>query len=130
MNCGWAGTIEQFKQLDVQFFVKQLLDHIYKTNANDSKITSQKKAWIDSFNKLQSLFNRFSNLDASLIFEYEILRGGGRRPDVLLLINGYLIVLECKSYNKFRLLNISKHPFICVISNIITRLFNNLTCKS
>lgn len=99
MNYGWAGTIEQFKKLDVQFFVKQLLDHVYKTNTNDPNIASQKRAWIDSFNKLQDLFNRFSNLDASLIFEYEILRGGGRRPDVLLLINGYLIVLECKSYN-------------------------------
>ncbi|MEK5115162.1 DNA/RNA helicase domain-containing protein [Bacillus sp. FSL R5-0677] len=99
MNYGWAGTIERFKQLDVHFFVKQLLDHVYKTNANDPKIDSQKRAWIDSYNKLQDLFNRFSNLDASLIFEYEILRGGGRRPDVLLLINSYLIVLECKSYN-------------------------------
>ncbi|RFB44442.1 DNA/RNA helicase domain-containing protein [Bacillus sp. dmp10] len=107
MNYGWAGTIEQFKQLDVQFFVKQLLDHVYKTNTNDPKIASQKKAWIDSFNKLQDLFNRFSNLDASLIFEYEILRGGGRRPDVLLLINGYLIVLECKSYN-----NVSPSEYI------------------
>jgi len=73
--------------------------HVYKTNANDPKIASQKGAWIDSYNKLQDLFNQFSDLDASLIFEYEILRGGGRRPDVLLLINGYLIVLECKSYN-------------------------------
>lgn len=99
MNYGWAGTIEQFKQLDVQFFIKQLLEHVYKTNTNDPKIDSQKRAWIDSYIKLQDLFNRFSNLDASLIFEYEILRGGGRRPDVLLLINGYLIVLECKSYN-------------------------------
>ncbi|MDM5264826.1 DNA/RNA helicase domain-containing protein [Bacillus wiedmannii] len=107
MNYGWAGTIEQFKQLDVQFFVKQLLEHVYKTYTNDPKIASQKKAWIDSFNKLQDLFNRFSNLDASLIFEYEILRGGGRRPDVILLINGYLIVLECKSYN-----NVSPSEYI------------------
>ncbi|PFO43018.1 DNA/RNA helicase domain-containing protein [Bacillus cereus] len=107
MNYGWAGTIEQFKKLDVQFFVKQLLDHVYKTNTNDPKIASQKRAWIDSFNKLQDLFNRFSNLDASLIFEYEILRGGGRRPDVLLLINGYLIILECKSYN-----NVSPSEYI------------------
>jgi len=84
-----------------------LLDHVYKTNANDPKIDSQKRAWIDSYNKLQDLFNRFSNLDASLIFEYEILRGGGRRPDVLLLINGYLIVLECKSYN-----NVSPSEYI------------------
>ncbi|PFC71094.1 hypothetical protein CN290_23755 [Bacillus cereus] len=107
MNYGWAGTIEQFKQLDVQLFVKQLLGHVYKTHTNDPKIDSQKKAWIDSYNKLQDLFNRFSNLDASLIFEYEILRGGGRRPDVLLLINGYLIVLECKSYN-----NVSPFEYI------------------
>ncbi|MBJ8115857.1 MULTISPECIES: DNA/RNA helicase domain-containing protein [Bacillus] len=107
MNYGWAGTIEQFKQLDVHFFVKQLLDHVYKTNTNDPKIDSQKRAWVDSYNKLQDLFNRFSDLDASLIFEYEILRGGGRRPDVLLLINGYLIVLECKSYN-----NVSPSEYI------------------
>ncbi|TCJ79137.1 UNVERIFIED_ORG: uncharacterized protein DUF2075 [Bacillus cereus] len=107
MNYGWAGTIEQFKQLDVQFFVTQLLNHVYKTNANDPKIDSQKRAWIDSYNKLHDLFNRFSDLDASLIFEYEILRGGGRRPDVLLLINGYLIVLECKSYN-----NVSPSEYI------------------
>ncbi|PGK43484.1 DNA/RNA helicase domain-containing protein [Bacillus cereus] len=107
MNYGWAGTIEQFKQLDVQFFVTQLLNHVYTTNTNDPKIDAQKRAWIDSFNKLQDLFNRFSNLDASLIFEYEILRGGGRRPDVLLLINGYLIVLECKSYN-----NVSPSEYI------------------
>ncbi|OPD59748.1 DNA/RNA helicase domain-containing protein [Bacillus anthracis] len=107
MNYGWAGTIEQFKQLDVLFFVKQLLDHVYKTNTNDPKIDSQKRAWIDSYNKLQDLFNRFSNLDALLIFEYEILRGGGRRPDVLLLFNGYLIILECKSYN-----NVSPSEYI------------------
>ncbi|MEB4844063.1 hypothetical protein P5G86_29330 [Paenibacillus jamilae] len=44
MNYGWAGTIEQFKQLDVQFFIKQLLDHVYKTNTNDPKIDSQKRA--------------------------------------------------------------------------------------
>ncbi|MED3241154.1 hypothetical protein P4391_20295 [Bacillus thuringiensis] len=30
MNYGWSGTIEQFKQLDVQFFVKQLLDHVFE----------------------------------------------------------------------------------------------------
>lgn len=99
MNYGWAGTIEQFKELDLKSFIKQLQYHVYKTNADDTKIASQKRAWIDSYNKLQDLFNRFPNLDASLIFEYEILRGGGRRPDILLLINGYLIVIECKSYN-------------------------------
>ncbi|EJQ92895.1 hypothetical protein II1_03191 [Bacillus cereus MC118] len=86
MNYGWAGTIEQFKELDLKFFIKQLQYHVYKTNATDPKIASQKRAWVDSYNKLQDLFNRFPNLDASLIFEYEILREGARRPDVLLLV--------------------------------------------
>lgn len=67
MNYGWAGTIEQFKELDLKSFIKQLQYHVYKANANDPKIASQKRAWIDSYNKLQDLFNRFSNLDASLI---------------------------------------------------------------
>ncbi|MGE1108895.1 DNA/RNA helicase domain-containing protein [Bacillus wiedmannii] len=100
MNYGWAGTIEQFKKLNLELFIKQLQYHVYKTDVTDLKMVSQKSAWVDSYIKLQNLFNRFSNLDASLIFEYEILRGGGRRPDILLLINGYLIVIECKSYNK------------------------------
>ena len=46
-------------------------------------------------------------LNGSLIFEYDILRGSGRRPDVILILNGYVLVIECKSYN-----NISPSEFI------------------
>lgn len=38
-------------------------------------------------------------MDGWLIFEYTILRGSGRRPDVLLLLPGHVLVIECKSYN-------------------------------
>ncbi|MEB9844356.1 hypothetical protein P4K77_22575 [Bacillus cereus] len=44
MNYGWAGTIEQFKELDLKSFIKQLQYHVYKTNADDTKIASQKRA--------------------------------------------------------------------------------------
>lgn len=100
MSYGWAGTIEEFKSLDRDFFIEKLQFHIYKTNKAEQDMKAQIKAWIDSYNKLQELFSNFNNLDASLIFEYEILRGGGRRPDVLLLLNGHVIVIECKSYNR------------------------------
>ncbi|TWT01849.1 DNA/RNA helicase domain-containing protein [Planomicrobium sp. CPCC 101079] len=100
MNYGWAGTIEQFRHLDLQTFIVCLQNHVYKsTTKNDSKIEAQLRAWTDSYNKLQDLFHQFPDIEASLIFEYEILRGGGRRPDVLLLLNGFVIVLECKSFN-------------------------------
>ncbi|MED4531433.1 DNA/RNA helicase domain-containing protein [Metabacillus fastidiosus] len=100
MNYGWAGTVEQFIQLDLQSFIVQLQNHVYKNwKVNDRKTEGQTKAWIDSYKKLQDLFRQFPHVEASLIFEYEILRGGGRRPDVLLLINGYVIIIECKSYN-------------------------------
>lgn len=100
MNYGWAGTIEQFMHLDLQSFIVQLQKHVYKTTTgNNPKMEAQIRAWTDSYNKIQHLFRQFPNVEASLIFEYEILRGGGRRPDVLLLLNGYVIVIECKSYN-------------------------------
>ncbi|MGE7942246.1 DNA/RNA helicase domain-containing protein [Lysinibacillus xylanilyticus] len=100
MNYGWAGTIEQFMHLDLQSFIVQLQKHVYKTTTGKNpKMEAQIRAWTDSYNKIQHLFRQFPNIEASLIFEYEILRGGGRRPDVLLLLNGYVIVIECKSYN-------------------------------
>lgn len=37
---------------------------------------------------------------ADILFEYQLLRGGGRRPDILLLVNDQLLVIECKSYNE------------------------------
>ncbi|MGU3372848.1 hypothetical protein [Bacillus mycoides] len=43
MNYGWAGTIEQFKQLDVQFFVKQLLDHVFELPPSVKNVILSKK---------------------------------------------------------------------------------------
>jgi hypothetical protein len=105
MNHGWAGTIEQFVQLDMNTFINQLQTHIFRgssatTAEEQRKREEQKRAWEDSFDKLQAIFQRINSLNGSLIFEYEILRGGGRRPDVILLLEGYLIVIECKSYNR------------------------------
>lgn len=100
MNYGWAGTVFQFLELELDTFLSYLIKHVYKNpGTNELKMDAQLRAWTDSFHKLQEMFQTSPTIDASLIFEYEILRGGGRRPDVLLILNGYLLVLECKSYN-------------------------------
>ncbi|WP_338472816.1 DNA/RNA helicase domain-containing protein [Niallia sp. XMNu-256] len=105
MNNGWSGTIQQFLQLNLGDFINKIELFVYgdstvETATEHQKRASQIKAWKDSFHKLQMIFQQYDTLDGSLIFEYEILRGGGRRPDVILILNGYVVVIECKSYNR------------------------------
>lgn len=112
MNYGWAGSIQQFLQFNINDFINQLQLHVFgeseaETYKELQKRESQIKAWEDSFYKLQTIFQQYSHVNGSLIFEYEILRGGGRRPDVILILNGYVFVVECKSYN-----NISPSEYI------------------
>lgn len=101
MNYGWKGTIEEFLQLSESVFVQTLTSFVYSNSSPDelSKIQSQQRAWIDCYKKLNHIFSQQPEIKGWLIFEYAILRGSGRRPDVLLLIPGHLFVIECKSYN-------------------------------
>src|SRR5690606_13280405 len=71
----------------------------FETKEGRKKRVSQIRAWEDTFYKLKYIFQQYPSLDGSLIFEYNILRGSGRRPDVILILNGYVLVIECKSYN-------------------------------
>ncbi|TCI75711.1 DUF2075 domain-containing protein [Exiguobacterium sp. SH0S1] len=93
MNYGWSGSIQEFLEVSLDSFLQSL-----QRTTHDAS-TSQIKAWTDSFHKLQKLFSTFPHVNASLIFEYQLIRGGGRRPDIILLIENHLIVIECKSYN-------------------------------
>lgn len=112
LNYGWAGTIQQFLKLNLNEFIQHLQLHVYgertpNTKEERQKRESQIRAWEDTFYKLKKIFQQYQILDGSLIFEYEILRGYGRRPDVILILNGRVVVIECKSYN-----NISQAEFI------------------
>lgn len=105
MNYGWKGSIHDFLQVSLHVFIQTLTSYVYGSLSSQQwhdeqqKIQSQQRAWKDCFDKLQRIFRNYSNLEGWLIFEYTILRGSGRRPDVLLLIPGHVLVIECKSYN-------------------------------
>lgn len=105
MNYGWKGTISTFLDLSLADFIEALTAHVYNALSiqeqvlEKEKIQSQQRAWKDSFEKLQIIFRSYRHLEGWLIFEYSILRGSGRRPDVLLLLPGHVLVIECKSYN-------------------------------
>lgn len=105
MNYGWKGTIKEFLQLSLHDFLQTLTSSVYGSlnsqqwQDEQEKIQSQQRAWKDCFEKLQLILENYNDLDGWLIFEYTILRGSGRRPDVLLLLPGHVLVIECKSYN-------------------------------
>ncbi|EAS42984.1 DUF2075 domain-containing protein [Photobacterium profundum] len=61
----------------------------------------QKSAWQDCFKHLQSELATLADTDGYIIFEYILPMEGGRRPDVILLIENKLFILEFKMKDKF-----------------------------
>lgn len=89
-RCGWSGSITQFLVLDESNFLAHLGDFI-----GDFK-EEQVEAWRNSYHVLQQTLSSYQSEPWQLIFEYELPREGGRRPDVLLLLPGELLVIEFK----------------------------------
>ncbi|TCI75906.1 DUF2075 domain-containing protein [Exiguobacterium sp. SH0S1] len=94
MDVGWSGSIQEFMKMEQIQFLNALQHSI--PDASDSQV----RAWIDTYQKIKIAFQTTPKLNAYILFEYQLLRGGGRRPDVLLLVNNQLLVIECKSYNE------------------------------
>jgi hypothetical protein len=99
LNHGWKGSFKEFLQLSLHDFIQTLTSYVYGSLSSQQwhdeqeKIQSQQNAWKDCFEKLQQIFHNYNTLDGCLIFEYTILRGSGRRPDVLLLLPGHVLVI-------------------------------------
>jgi hypothetical protein len=74
-RCGWSGSIAQFLAVEESKFISQLSEFI-----GDVK-DEQVEAWRDSYHVLQKVFLPFEREEWQLIFEYELPREGGRRPD-------------------------------------------------
>lgn len=99
-NYSWMGTIAQFLALPVRSWHESL-------NANYQRLYQQRatathrQAWQDCGEILQQQFAQLvetcpSSKTWTLIFEYELPREGGRRPDLILLAAGQVLVFEFK----------------------------------
>ncbi|WP_111709154.1 DNA/RNA helicase domain-containing protein [Lutibacter citreus] len=96
-------SIYSFLKVDVSTWGSLLKEH-HIDCMDEPASYSQRKAWFDCYN---ILIEEFTKLDLSrdlaenvfVIFEYELPRERGRRPDVLLLSGNNLIVLEFKGYS-------------------------------
>lgn len=95
-RCCYVGTIENFnKENEVDFIdkVKSTFLEEHLVDLSDSQIN----AWVDSFRVMQNL-NLNPNLN--IIFEYVLPYESGRRPDIILLSNNHVVILEFKMKNE------------------------------
>jgi hypothetical protein len=98
---GWFGTINDFLDIDHQA-LSEILENYHIESLNLTIADSQRTAWIECFRQLQNTLERLIRNDPtsaewSIVLEYQLPRERGRRPDVVILVPGKVLVLEFKS---------------------------------
>lgn len=101
--CGWHGTLRAFLAADQSAWLAALADHHTRCMGMAAD-TGQRAAWVSSFAVLR---DQLAGLVAArpaaaawtLVFEYELPRERGRRPDVVILAGGDIVVLEFKDFS-------------------------------
>lgn len=100
INYGWLGEIAAFLSTPPTDWIETLSTN-YQSLYRQRSTATQQQAWIECGEILRS---QLSNLlqtrsDAAtwtIIFEYELPSEGGRRPDVVILGAGHILVFEFK----------------------------------
>lgn len=91
--CAWAGSAEAFLRTDDADLLRCLTHHQRETGS------PQLFAWRNSLEALRDVLNNClpEVSDCGLVLEYELPRSGGRRPDLIFLNNGIVLVIEFKN---------------------------------
>lgn len=98
MNCYYFASADEFLSIGNDQWLAKMLRG-YHSLCEEAPSPEQIGAWKDCRLKLIPLLEQCNGFDCSLIFEYELPREGGRRPDVLLFSGDVLFVLEFKRKN-------------------------------
>ncbi|NJL20339.1 MAG: DUF2075 domain-containing protein [Leptolyngbyaceae cyanobacterium SM1_3_5] len=92
---GWMGTIAQFLdtiEADWLAAIETNYQQLYRQRST----ATQQQAWQDLLQILRSQMSDSREANWTLIFEYELPREGGRRPDLVLLAGDRILVFEFK----------------------------------
>lgn len=98
----WAGMVEEFlAEADRPLLLALEAHHLRATG--EPAGSSQTAAWIDCVQVLRASLRKIIGSDPKagawgVIFEYELPRERGRRPDVVILADRAIIVLEFKGH--------------------------------
>lgn len=97
---GWAGSVSEFDRLSEDAHLAELTEH-HLACCHERPSRSQVDAWRDTHKVLSFALAEASVSNSVtgewwLVFEYELPRERGRRPDVVLLAGKHVVVLEFK----------------------------------
>ncbi|MGN0177410.1 MAG: DNA/RNA helicase domain-containing protein [Methanobrevibacter sp.] len=91
-RCCYVDTIFNFNKENENDFINKIKSTFLEEHLVDLS-DSQINAWVDSFRVMQNL-NLNPNLN--IIFEYVLPYESGRRPDIILISNDHVVILEFK----------------------------------
>jgi hypothetical protein len=101
-NHAWSGTVDAFLGCSNETLLSQFQGHHQKTTL-EAPNQSHIQAWTDSWKILRTTFQMLINTHPEaihwfIVFEYELPRERGRRPDVIVLTGQSMAVLEFKGF--------------------------------
>lgn len=97
-RCCYVNTLKNFYKENEKDFINKLKSTFKEEHLVDLT-DSQIHAWRDSFKVMQ---NTNINPSLNIIFEYVLPYESGRRPDIILLSNEQVIILEFKMKNQIK----------------------------
>lgn len=101
---GWKGPVKKYVKITISEFIESLNNHnINCVNVNPSYL--QIKAWENEYKILQKelpllMRDNEAAADWYLVFEYELPRERGRRPDILVIADDRIFIIECKDMKR------------------------------
>jgi hypothetical protein len=98
----WDGTVSAFLQTPDTTLIELFRAHHRKSSVEQPS-QSHETAWRDSWKVLRASFQQLINLHTEVnnwfvVFEYELPRERGRRPDAIILTGRSMFVLEFKGF--------------------------------
>lgn len=99
---GWAGSVRELLEIPQPLWLGHLTSH-HRSLWGQSPAQSQVDAWSAELETMVRALRECCVAEPELapawgvVFEYELPLEGGRRPDVVVLAGGSLVVLEFKS---------------------------------
>ncbi len=94
-------SISQFLNISLNEWLDDLISHI-SACMHKPPSKQQIAAWQSYFPLLQKTFQIVSEVPTELVFEYEIPRERGRRPDLIVLAHDQVLILEFKGKSELR----------------------------
>lgn len=96
MKSCFDSNIKNFIDISKDQWIGKMIDNFKLIFNGELPSIEQVTAWEDCFIKLQKELKKLSSLEGHIIFEYLLPMEGGRRPDVILLLEDKVVILEFK----------------------------------